>query len=202
MARASRESSSIRLDEGLDAVELELRPDPVDEGDVHNLAIEIAGKIEQEDFEQHRALVEHRPPSEAGDAIVAPRADPHAHRIDAVLQAATGVEPQIGGGVAELPPALVAMDHLGADEPGIAEKLIRLADLTGGKRRADRAGANRPSLVFEPRHDIDRESELRTLRREIFGRTRAIETEMKIEPDGDAGDGKPPHQNARDEICG
>src|SRR4051794_7351483 len=81
-------------DESLDAVELELRPDPVDEGDVQDLAIEIAGKIEQEDFEQHRALVEHRPPSKVGDAIIAPRADPYAHPIDAVLQAATGVEPQ------------------------------------------------------------------------------------------------------------
>ena len=51
------------------------------------------------------------------------------------------------------------MDHLGADEPGIAENLVCLADLTGGKRRADRAGAHRPSVILELRHDIDREAE-------------------------------------------
>src|SRR5215470_1102787 len=76
----------------LDAVEFELGPDPIDEGDVDDLAVKITRKIEQEDFEQHRALVEHRPPSEACDAVVAALANAHPHRVDAVLEAAGGVE--------------------------------------------------------------------------------------------------------------
>ena len=176
--------------------------DPIDEGDVDDLAIEIAGEVEQEDFEQHRALVEHRPPSKAGDAVITTCAHVHAHRIDAVLEAATGIEAQIRGGIAELPPALVAMAHLGADEPGIAEELVCLAHVTGGQRRPDRARANRSSLIVEPRHDIDRKAELCALRREIFGRTPAVEAEMKIEADDDAGDGEPSDQNTRDELGG
>src|SRR5262245_7913483 len=184
----------------LDAVELELGPDPIDEGDVDDLAVEIAGKVEQEGFEQHGALVEHRPPSEARDAVVATPAHARAHRVDAVLEAAGGVEAQIGGGIAEVPPALVAVHHLGADEPGIAEELVGFRHPAGGERRADRAGPHRPSRIFEPRHDVDRKAELGALRREIIGRPRAIEPEMKIKADGDAGDGKAVDQNAFNEV--
>jgi hypothetical protein len=94
------------------------------------------------------------------------------------------------------------MAHLGADEPGIAEELVCLAHVTGGQRRPDRARANRSSLIVEPRHDIDRKAELCALRREIFGRPPAVEAEMKIEADDDAGDGEPSDQNARDELGG
>ena len=72
--------------------------------------------------------------------------------------------------------------------------------MTGGKRRADRTGTNRPPLIFKARDDIDRKAELCALRREIFGRTRTVETEMKIEADGDAGDREPLDQYACDEI--
>src|SRR5215813_9896818 len=68
----------------LDAVELELVPDPVDEGDVDHLAVEIAGEIEQEHFEQHGADIEHRPTPEARNAIIARVPDADTHRIDAV----------------------------------------------------------------------------------------------------------------------
>ena len=54
------------------------------------LAVEVAGEIEQEDFEQHRAAVEHRPAAEARDAVIAPAADPDAHRIDAVRSPQAG----------------------------------------------------------------------------------------------------------------
>jgi hypothetical protein len=117
-----------------------------------------------------------------------------------VLEAASGVETQIGGGIAELAPALVAVHDLGADEPGIAEKLVGLRHPAGGERRADRAGAHRPSRVFEPRHDVDRKAALCALRREVIGRPRAIEAEMKIKADGDAGDRKAADQNARNEV--
>ena len=111
-----------------------------------------------------------------------------------------GSSAQIGGGISELASALVAVDDLGADEPGIAEHLARLGHPSGGKCRADRSGADRPSRVLEPRHDIDREALPGALRREKIGGARAIEAEMKIEADCDAGHGKPPDQNAGDEV--
>ncbi len=63
-------------DQRVDAVELRLRPDPADEGDVERLAVEVAREIEQEDFEQRRAVVEGRPAAEARDAVVAPPPTP------------------------------------------------------------------------------------------------------------------------------
>src|SRR5262249_3090539 len=117
-----------------------------------------------------------------------------------VLEAAGGVEAQIGGGIAEVASALVAVHHLGADEPGIAKELVGFRHPAGGERGADRAGPHRPSRVFEPRHHVDREAELCALRREIIGRPRAIEADMKIKADGDAGDGKAPDQNACNEV--
>src|SRR5262249_61535971 len=124
----------------LDAVEFELGSDPVDEADVDHLAIEVAGKIEQKDFEQHGAGIEHRAPAEARDAVVAALADADPHRVDAVLEAAGRIEPQIGGGKAEVTAALVAVDDLCAHEPGIAEERLRFGNLAGGERGAERAG--------------------------------------------------------------
>src|SRR5215472_9862502 len=90
---------------------------PGDEGDVDGLAIEIAGKVEQEDLEQHDATVEHRPAAKIGDAIVKALADGDPHRIDAVPQPAGRVEAKVSSRKAKLAPALVAMDHLAGDEP-------------------------------------------------------------------------------------
>ena len=53
------------------------------------LPVKIAGKIEQKNFEQHRAGVEHRAPAEIRHAVVAAAADRDAHRIDAVTQPAS-----------------------------------------------------------------------------------------------------------------
>src|SRR6185312_6787141 len=97
-------------------------PDPVDKRDIDGLPVEVAGKIEQENFEQHRAAVEHRPSPEARDPVMPPAADPDAHRIDAVAQSAARVEFEIRGRETEFAAALVAMNHLARDEPGEAEE--------------------------------------------------------------------------------
>ena len=68
-ARASRASSSMRSHQRLDRIELQLRPDPADEGDVDRRAVEVAGKVEHMHFEQRRAVVEGRPRAEARDAV-------------------------------------------------------------------------------------------------------------------------------------
>ena len=117
-----------------------------------------------------------------------------------MLETAVWVESHIGGGIAELPAALVAVDHIPADEPGVAEERVGFRNATGGERRADRPGAHRPSRVLEPRHDVDRKAELCPLRRKIIGGARAIEAKMKIEADRDAGDDETGEENAGNEV--
>src|SRR5262249_61338157 len=121
-------------------------------------------------------------------------------RVDAVLEAAVGIEPHIRGGIAKIASALVAVDDLGADEPGIAEEGVRFRNPPGGKRRTDRPGAYRPSRILEARHDVDGKAEFCALRGEIFRRALAIEAETKIKADGDAGHRKARDQNPRDEV--
>src|SRR5882757_4656239 len=103
------------------AVELQLVADEGDEGDVQRRPVKIALEIEQEYFQQRRAIVEGRAAAEACDAIEALGTTADPHRIDAVLEAAVLVEADIGGGIAELAAAFLAMDHLACNEPGAAE---------------------------------------------------------------------------------
>ena len=115
--------------EVIDRGEFQFGPDPADDGDIDALAVEVAVEIEQEHFQQRRAGVEHRPYAETGDAVIALAGDRHPHRIDAVLEAAGRVEPDIGSGEAEFAAALFAVDDLAGNEPGRAEKLGRFHHL-------------------------------------------------------------------------
>ena len=117
-----------------------------------------------------------------------------------MLEPAGRIEPHIGGGKAELAPALVAVDHGAGGEPRRAKKLRRLHHLALRKRRADRAGGDRPSLILQRRHDVDREAELIALLGQKRGRAGAVLAEMKIEADGGTADAEAADQNARDEI--
>src|SRR5215217_4100394 len=55
----------------LDGVEFQLVTDETDEGDVEHSAIEVALEVEQEHFEQRRAIVEGRAAAEARNRIEA-----------------------------------------------------------------------------------------------------------------------------------
>src|SRR6202008_4931532 len=81
-----------RLHQFVDRAEEFLFAYPSDERDVDVLAIEVAGKIEQEHLEQNDARVEHRPAAKIGDAIVEAIADGDAHRVDPVPQPARRLE--------------------------------------------------------------------------------------------------------------
>ena len=85
-------------------------------------------------------------------------ADADPHRIDAVLQSAGRIEPQIGGREAEIAAALLAVDHLAGRKPRIAEQLGGLDHAAGCQRRADGAGRDRAALVLQRRRDIDRKA--------------------------------------------
>src|SRR5882757_2732355 len=123
----------------LNGVEFQLVANETDEGDVEDVAVEVALEIEQEHFEQRRAIVEGRATAVAGDTIDArgPAADPH--RIDAVLERAVLVEADIGGGIAEIAAAPFAMDHLAGDEPWPAQHGGGVSDLAFRERHADGA---------------------------------------------------------------
>src|SRR5581483_9483796 len=102
-------------------------------------------------LEQCRTIVEGRAAAIIGDAIEAPLAEADAHRIDAVPETAIPVEPDIGGGVAEIAAALVAMDDLAANEPRPPQHGCRLVDLSFGECHADGTGGNRPIIDIDMR---------------------------------------------------
>src|SRR5258708_16325849 len=93
----------------VDMIELQFLADEGDEGDIERRPVEVALKIEQEDFQQRRAVVEGRTAAEARDAIqpLSSPADPH--RINAVLQPPMLVEADIGGRIAGIAAAVLGV---------------------------------------------------------------------------------------------
>ena len=189
-------------DQVLGAVEFHFRPDPADEGDVEGRAIKVAGEIEQEDLEQHRAVVERGAPAEARHSVIARAADADPHRIDAVLEAAIRAEPEVRGRVAERAPALVAMLDLRGDEIRKSQQFGRLRDVPSRQRIAHRAGGDAAALVLERRHHIDRKAVVGALRHQEIRRAAPRLAEMEVEADHRAADGEPVHQDAFDKLLG
>src|SRR3954470_12115727 len=120
-------------DQIIDRVEHQFVANPVDKGDIDGLAIQVTGKVKQEDFEQNRPDVEHRPAAKTCDAVIAAGAHCNAHPIDAMAQSAGGIELKIGRRIAKLASALIAVHDLTADEPGVTEQVTGLFDVSGGK---------------------------------------------------------------------
>src|SRR5262249_33295238 len=98
------------------------------------------------------------------------------------------VEPQIGGRIAKLAAALVAVHDLAADEPGITERVRRFLDLAGRERRADRAGRDALAAARDRRHDVDREMASRALGGEQRRRAGAVLAEAEVVAHSGAGD--------------
>src|SRR5436305_13621435 len=102
------------------AVEPQFLADKADEGDVQRRSIEIAAEIEQEDFQERRAIVEGRAAPKTRYAIKTLKPAPDPHRIDAVLEPTILVETDIGRGIAEIAAAFLATEHQACDEPRAA----------------------------------------------------------------------------------
>src|SRR5205823_4058043 len=175
-----------------------------DEGNVEHGVIEVALEVEQEHFEQRRAIVEGRAAAEARDRIearlVLPLAAADPHRIDAVLETAILVEADIGGGVAEIAAALLAMDHLAADEPRPAQHGGGLVDLALRQRHADRTGGHRPLLDIDMGLDVDLDAEPRALADQQARRAGTALAEMKVVADRNAADAEALDQVMVNEI--
>src|SRR6202165_3856990 len=187
-----------------DAVELQFFPNKGDEGDVERFSIEIALEIEQEELQQRRAIVEGRAAAEAGDAIKAhlvlslAMADPN--RIDAMLEPAVLVEADIGGGIAEIAAAFLAMDHQTCNEPRAAEHRGGGFDLPLRERHPDRAGGDRPLLDIDVGLHIDLDAEPGRFVDQEARRSDPALAEMKIVADRDAADPEPLDQVMVNEI--
>src|SRR5881227_3972008 len=108
-------------------------------------------------LEERRAVIEGRARAEARDPIADQSTDPDAHRVDAMLQPAIGVERNIRGRKSKVAPALVALNDLACREPRIAEEFGRFDHAAFRKRGADRGRRDWPSLILERRGRLDRE---------------------------------------------
>src|ERR1700694_207281 len=135
-------------------------------------------------FEQRRPVIERGAAAEARDAVADLAANAGADRIDAVLEPAIRIEPQVGGGKPQPAPAPVAGDDRAGRDRWMADELGGLDPAAGGERGADRARGDRPPLVFERRQDLDREAEPLALGRKKAGRAAPVPAVMEIEGDG------------------
>ena len=182
-------------------VEFELGPEPGDEGDVDTAAVEIAGIVEDEGLELGGAVVEGRPAAEAGDAVMPGAVDLHADGIDAVAQAAVARQVHVGGGIAELAAALLAMDDDAAHEPGPAEQRGGARDVATPERLAHQRRGDRLLPDGEGRHHDHGHALGRAMGLQHFGRTRPALAEMEVVAADEARGAEPAEQQVVDEIA-
>ena len=116
------------------------------------------------------------------------------------LQPAGLVEADIGGGIAEVAAALLAMDHLAGRKPRPAQHGGGVLDLPLGQRHPDRAGGNRPLGDVDMGLDVDLDAEARRLADQKARRADAAFAEMEVVADRNAADAEPPDQVMVNEI--
>ena len=117
-----------------------------------------------------------------------------------MLEAAILVEADIGGGIAEVAAALLAMDHLAGDEPGAAQHRGGVLDLALRQRHADRAGGDRPLLDVDMGLHVDLDAEPGRFADQQARRADPALAEMKVVADRDAADAEPLDQVMVNEI--
>src|SRR5689334_18867240 len=116
-----------------------LPPDMTDQRDFQVPAVDVGIEIEQERLERRQLVVEHRL-AVARDAIEQFFAQPRAHRVNALREPEARTGRDVGGRETKLTAALVALDHLAAEEPVVAEKIVGERDVALPQRLADARG--------------------------------------------------------------
>ncbi len=117
-----------------------------------------------------------------------------------MLEAAILVEADIGGGIAELTAALLAMDHLAGHEPGTAEHGGGVLDLPFRQGHADRAGGDRPLRDIDMGLNVDLDAEPRRLIDEQAWRADPPLAEMEVVTDRNPADAQSSDQVMVNEI--
>ena len=117
-----------------------------------------------------------------------------------MLEPAILVEAEIGGGIAEVAAAFLAMDHLAGNEPGAAEHRGGVFDLPLRQRHPDRAGRDRPLRDIDMRLHVDLDAKPGRLADQKARRSDPALAEMKVVADRDAADFEPPDQIMVNEI--
>ena len=147
-------------------------------------AVEVAGKIEQKDLEQHDAAIEHRPAAEIGNAVVAASAVRDAHRIDAVAQPAGSIEPEVRGRESRARGRACrrGSPRRKRTRESRAARPRRPARPAASASRIGPDETGRPSSS-KRRHHIDGKAELAALRRKEIRRAGAVLAEMEVEAD-------------------
>ena len=117
-----------------------------------------------------------------------------------MLEPAILVEADIGGRIAEIAAALLAVDHLAGNEPRAAEHRSGVCDLPLGQRHADGAGGDRPLLDVDMRLHVDLDAEPGRLADQKARRSDPALAEMKVVAHRDAADPEPLDQVMVNEI--
>src|SRR3954467_9941269 len=147
------------VDEPLDRVEAPLAAQPGEEGDPQLALVEVALEVEQESLDEHAAAGdEGRPHADAGrrrpPAPLTVLLEGGAAGVDAVA----GVDErvvgdEVGGRVAELAAALVAMDDASPQLERRAQEAVGLLELAGDHQPADVRGGDDLAVHLDERYD-------------------------------------------------
>ena len=151
-ALAASPSAAICALSCVEAGELHLRPDEIDQRHAQGLAVEVAREVEQVDLEILLQLADGRTPAEIGDGVAPVAVDQRAHGIDAEARPQMLAQRDVGGGKADGAAALVAQLDRALDLPGMAQQLGGLARPSRGARPRGCGSRNRS----RPRASPDR----------------------------------------------
>ncbi len=108
-----------------------------------------------------------------------------------MLEPAILVEADIGGGVAEIAAAFLAMDDLASRKPGATEHGGGVVDLAFRERHADGAGGHRSLVDIDMRLHIDLDAEPGGLIDQEARRSDPALAEMEVVADRDTADAEP-----------
>ena len=193
-------------DQGLDAIELALRPQEIDEPHLGRLAVQVAVEVEQVRLEQRMigVLVERRAAAEVDGARVhgpvGTLVPPGVHTVS--RNAHTVRHLDVGGREAEQSPPLVADHDAAASLERTTQHATRQLDVAARQRPPDRRAADRlvdPVHPSDERHRLDFEAVRLADLTQQCDVALAIAAEVEVFADHHALGSQALHQNSLDE---
>src|SRR3954468_19573258 len=177
------------LDEPLDRVEAPLAAQPGEERDPQLAVVEVALEVEEEGLDEHAAAGdEGRPHADAGRRrppaplpLLLEGGPAGIHAVAGIDERVVGDE--VGGRVAELAPALVAVDDASPQLERRAQEAGGLLELAGHHQPADVRRGDDLAVDLDERHDPRLEAGLAA---QEFGVAGRLVAEAEVLADGDA----------------